>query len=162
MGAFLLVFGNAICCLAGAGRADPPLPPPSRPEEPRVAPQRGGGIYHQPRFGQSFLDLAEEHAEAKAAGKRFAVIFEQRGSVDCTRVHTEVLALNYIQLDSNSTCNSTSNSTWAAAREALKPEAAVATVCDTMRRAGNKRCGGGLLGGRITAGPQWVFTLSPV
>jgi hypothetical protein len=46
MGAFLLVFGIAICCLAWAGRADPPLP--------------------------------------------------QRGCVYCTRMHTEVLALNYI------------------------------------------------------------------
>src|SRR6202023_2295571 len=44
----------------------------------------------------SFLDLAEEFREAIAAGKRFAVLFEQRGCPYCAKLHTEVLAQKYI------------------------------------------------------------------
>jgi hypothetical protein len=97
MRVFLLAFAIAMWGVAGIAWADRPLPPPRGSEEPRVAPKRGEeGFYHQTWFVQSFLDLAEDHAEAKAAGKRFAVIFEQRGCVYCTRMHTEVLALKYI------------------------------------------------------------------
>ena len=73
------------------------LPPLSGPVEPKVEPIRGeDGIYHQAWFNQSFMDLKEDHAEAKAEGKRFAVIFEQRGCVYCTKMHTEVLSQRYI------------------------------------------------------------------
>lgn len=77
--------------------ADPALPPVTGPEGPKVVPRLGDdGIFHQEWFAQSFLDLKEEFAEAKAAGKRLAVIFEQRGCIYCRKMHTEVLALRYI------------------------------------------------------------------
>ena len=73
------------------------LPPPIGPETPKVEAMRGDdGIYHQKWFVQSFLDLREDYAEAEKAGKRFAVVFEQRGCIYCTKMHTEVLALKYI------------------------------------------------------------------
>ncbi len=78
--------------------AEPPaLPPVSGAIEPRVAPVKGeDGLYHQSWFVQSFLDLKEDHAEAKSKGRRFAVVFEQRGCIYCTKMHTEVLSQRYI------------------------------------------------------------------
>ena len=82
---------------AHSARADEAMPPVSGPEQPRVLPQRGeDGIYHQEWFVSSFLDLREDHAEAKAAGKRFAVFIEQRGCIYCVKMHTEVLTKKYI------------------------------------------------------------------
>ncbi len=79
---------------AGLGQ---PLPSPIGQETPRVEPLKGDdGIYHQKWYVQSFLDLREDYAEAEAKGKRFAVVFEQRGCIYCTKMHTEVLALKYI------------------------------------------------------------------
>ena len=73
------------------------LPPPVGPEKPRVEPTKEhDGLYHQSWFQLSFLDLKEDFAEAKAEGKRFAVVFEQRGCPYCIKLHTEVLALKYI------------------------------------------------------------------
>lgn len=75
----------------------PPLPPAIGPETPRVEPVKGDdGLYHQKWFNQSFLDLREDYEEAKAQGKRFAVIFEQRGCIYCVKMHTQVLAKKYI------------------------------------------------------------------
>ena len=83
--------------LGGAASAADVLPPASGPEEPHVEPLQGeDGIYHQAWFVQSLLDLREDHDEAKAAGKRFAIFFEQRGCIYCTKMHNEVLALKYI------------------------------------------------------------------
>jgi thioredoxin-related protein len=91
----LLAAADPAAVLAQAAGRD--LPPALGPEEPKVAPVRGDdGIYTQTWYAQSFLDLKEDLAEAQAAGKRFAVIFEQRGCIYCTRMHTEVLALRYI------------------------------------------------------------------
>lgn len=74
-----------------------PVPPPIGVEAPEVAPVMGeGGIYHQSWFSSSFLDLKEDFAEAKAADKRFAIIFEQRGCIYCTKMHTEVMSKRYI------------------------------------------------------------------
>ena len=88
----MLIFG-----LARTVRASDAFPPVSGSAEPHVVPLRGeDGIYHQQWFVQSFLNLREDHAEAKAAGKRFAIIFEQRGCPYCTRMHTEVLSQKYI------------------------------------------------------------------
>lgn len=82
---------------AGAAVEPPELPPVSGPIEPRVEPQKGDdGLFHQRWFVQSFLDLKDDHAEAKSLGRRFAVIFEQRGCIYCTRMHTEVLSQRYI------------------------------------------------------------------
>jgi thioredoxin-related protein len=73
------------------------LPALSGRSEPRVVPLKGDdGLYHQSWFVQSFLDLKEDHAEAKSNRRRFAVIFEQRGCIYCTKMHTEVLAHRYI------------------------------------------------------------------
>ena len=82
----------------GAQAADPgKLPPPVGPVTPRVEPTKEeDGLYHQSWFQLSFLNLKDDFAEAKAAGKRFAVIFEQRGCPYCTKLHTEVLAQRYI------------------------------------------------------------------
>jgi thioredoxin-related protein len=75
----------------------PPLPPVTGVIEPRVVPEKDeDGLFHQRWFVQSFLDLKEDHAEAKAHGRRFAVIFEQRGCIYCTKMHTEVLSQRYI------------------------------------------------------------------
>lgn len=74
------------------------LPPPIGPAEPAAEPIKGeDGIYHQPWFNNaSFLDLREDFEEARAAGKRFAIIFEQRGCIYCVKMHTEVFAQRYI------------------------------------------------------------------
>jgi thioredoxin-related protein len=81
----------------GAHAADPALPPPVGPVAPRVEPTlEPDGLYHQSWFQLSFLNLKDDFAEAKAAGRRFAVIFEQRGCPYCIKLHTEVLAQRYI------------------------------------------------------------------
>ena len=73
------------------------LPPAIGPETPRVEPLKGDdAVYHQTWFNQSFLNLREDFEEAKREGKRFAVIFEQRGCIYCVKMHTEVLAKKYI------------------------------------------------------------------
>lgn len=77
--------------------AGDPLPPASGPVEPKVQAVKGeDGIWHQPWFQQTFLDLKDDRADAKAKGRNFAVIFEQRGCIYCTKMHTEVLAQRYI------------------------------------------------------------------
>lgn len=87
----------AMLSLAVPAMAEPAMPPLSGPETPEVEPSRGeDGIYHQSWFAETFLDLKEDQAEAKAAGKRFAVIFEQRGCIYCKKMHTEVLSKRYI------------------------------------------------------------------
>ena len=88
-------------CLVWLGLAIPaagdPLPPASGPAEPKVQAVKGeDGIWHQPWFQQTFLDLKDDRADAKAKGRNFAVIFEQRGCIYCTKMHTEVLAQRYI------------------------------------------------------------------
>src|SRR6476469_2994663 len=73
------------------------LAPPVGPETPRVEPLREEqGLYSQGWFQLSFLDLREDFNEAQAEGKRLAVIFEQRGCPYCAKLHTEILALKYI------------------------------------------------------------------
>ena len=53
---------------------------PSKAQDTRVESILGDdGLYHQPWFLNSFLDLKDDLAEAAAEGKRFAVIWEQRG-----------------------------------------------------------------------------------
>lgn len=75
----------------------PKLPPAIGPETPTVEPVKGDdALYHQTWFNQSFLNLRDDFEEAKREGKRFAVIFEQRGCIYCVKMHTEVLAKKYI------------------------------------------------------------------
>ena len=45
------------------------------------------GLYEQPFFVQSFLDLAEDLELASEAGKRFAVMWELRGCPYCKETH---------------------------------------------------------------------------
>jgi thioredoxin-related protein len=82
--------------LTGAALAADELPPPVGPTQPRVEPILDAGHYRQSWFALSFLDLRDDFAEAKAAGQRFAVIFEQRGCPYCAKLHTEVLSEKYI------------------------------------------------------------------
>lgn len=92
------LFAMLVGVAAGPARAeDPKLPPAIGEDEPAVAPSKGDdGIYHQKWFVQSFFDLREDFAEAKAQGKRLAIIFEQRGCIYCVKMHTEVLKKRYI------------------------------------------------------------------
>jgi thioredoxin-related protein len=90
-----LVLGLPMLGMALA--ADPPLPPATGPVEPRVEPlKEENGLYRQAWFTETFLDLREDFAEAKAKGQRFAVVFEQRGCPYCIKLHTEILPPKYI------------------------------------------------------------------
>ncbi|MFZ1682316.1 MAG: thioredoxin family protein [Rhizobiaceae bacterium] len=53
-------------------------------EEPQVG---DNGLHAQSWFVNSFLDLGEDLAEAKAAGKGLVVIFEQAGCPYCREMH---------------------------------------------------------------------------
>lgn len=54
----------------------------------RIEPILGeDGMYHQSWFVNSFLDLKEDLAEAAEAGKRFVVMWEQRGCPYCRETH---------------------------------------------------------------------------
>jgi thioredoxin-related protein len=93
----LLALTLMLAGIGPASAADPVLPPPVGAVTPRVEPSKEeDGLYHQRWFQLSFLNLRDDFAEAKAAGKRFAIIFEQRGCPYCIKLHTEVLAQRYI------------------------------------------------------------------
>ena len=82
---------------AGARAADATAAAGRARDAARRADQ-GGGRALSRRAGSSSRSSisSDDFAEAKAEGKRFAVIFEQRGCPYCTKLHTEVLAQNYI------------------------------------------------------------------
>ena len=73
------------------------MPCRRRPGRKRRASRRSrsGGPYRQSWFNVSFLDLREDFNEAKAEGKRFAVIFEQRAA-STAKMHNEMLSRKYI------------------------------------------------------------------
>ncbi|MFW6024622.1 MAG: thioredoxin family protein [Dichotomicrobium sp.] len=48
------------------------------------------GLYKPDWLRQTFNDLSEDLAEARAEGKRMAIIFEQRGCSYCKQMHEEV------------------------------------------------------------------------
>jgi thioredoxin-related protein len=50
------------------------------------------GLHKQPWFSITFKDVAEDIATAKAAGKRLAIIIEQRGCLYCKKLHETVLS----------------------------------------------------------------------
>ncbi len=61
---------------------------PAAAQETRIEPMLGDdGLYHQPWFLNSFLDLKDDLAESAEAGKRFALIWEQRGCPYCRETH---------------------------------------------------------------------------
>ena len=57
---------------------------PAAAEEPVL---NDDGLYEQPFFVQSFLDLAEDLELAADSGKRFAVMWELRGCPYCKETH---------------------------------------------------------------------------
>lgn len=58
----------------------------------RAATLGDDGLYHEPWFVESFLDLPDDLATAKTAGQRLVVAWELRGCPFCRRMHEEVLA----------------------------------------------------------------------
>ncbi|HWB44816.1 MAG TPA: thioredoxin family protein [Hyphomicrobiaceae bacterium] len=94
----LMLYLGLLFVPATAGADDlGPLPPPTGPKAPQVMPvKEDDGLYHQSWFVLSFLNLKDDFNEAKAKGKRFAVIFEQRGCPYCAKMHTEILSQKYI------------------------------------------------------------------
>lgn len=48
------------------------------------------GMHVQPWFRDTFKDLGEDLAEANDEGKRFVLMFEQRGCIYCSKMHEEV------------------------------------------------------------------------
>jgi len=68
----------AAIALASAARAEDP------PKEPALG---ENGLYVQPWFLMSFLDLKEDLEDAAGKGKRFAIIWEQKGCPYCKETH---------------------------------------------------------------------------
>jgi thioredoxin-related protein len=74
-----LVAGLALLWTAAAVAAEKPVP---------VANSFGDeGLYSEPWFLTSFLDLRDDLAEAAKEGKRFAILWEQRGCPYCIELH---------------------------------------------------------------------------
>lgn len=57
---------------------------PARAEEPILT---DDGLYKQPWFLESFLDLAEDLEDARKGGKRFVVMWELKGCPYCKETH---------------------------------------------------------------------------
>jgi len=59
------------------------------------------GMYHQPWFHESFLDLAEDLQEAADSGKDLVILWEQRGCPYCKKMHHVNLSIprvvNYLK-----------------------------------------------------------------
>ncbi len=64
----------------------------------RAAVLTDDGLYSEEWFLESFLDLAEDLREATSQGKRFAIMWEQRGCPYCQETHL----VNFAQPDINS------------------------------------------------------------
>lgn len=69
-----------------------PLAAASWPAFAAETPMGDDGIYKQDWFLQSFLELAEDLAEATAKGKRLVLLWEQRGCPYCHDLHRINLA----------------------------------------------------------------------
>lgn len=89
-----------IACAAGSGlaaAAGSAFDALAAGTEPKVG---DDGLYKQPWFHQSFLDLRDDIKEASEAGKMFAILFEQRGCPYCKETHRVNFAdpetVNYI------------------------------------------------------------------
>lgn len=79
--------------MAGAfGLAAPRLASANHEFEPPID---DDGLYTQDWFHFSFLDLAEDHADAAAEGKHLIVLFEQKGCPYCRELHR----INFTQED---------------------------------------------------------------
>jgi thioredoxin-related protein len=78
--------------LTGAGLLLPLIPCALDAAEKPEPPRNDDGLHTQTWFHDSFLDLQEDLAEAAAAGKSLAVIFEQRGCPYCKEMHVTNLS----------------------------------------------------------------------
>lgn len=59
--------------------------------QPVLAVEKGEDGLHKPSWLHvTFKDIREDLAEANAQGKRLVIIYEQRGCIYCTKMHTEV------------------------------------------------------------------------
>jgi len=79
---FFVVF--FILVLVGSGKVNSTLANEAMLPKPKVGED---GLYQQKWFHDSFLDLKEDLAEAKANGKRLVVFWEQKGCPYCKRTH---------------------------------------------------------------------------
>ena len=79
----------------------------ARAEEPILT---DDGLYKQPWFLESFLDLPEDLEDARKAGKRFAVMWELKGCPYCKETHfvnfarteiTDYVKANFVVLQLN-------------------------------------------------------------
>jgi thioredoxin-related protein len=84
---------------AGAAATLAAAPSPSRAGRiPGYAPKLSDdGLHIQPFFLQSFLDMKDDLAEAARAGKRFAVVWEQKGCPYCREMHTNHFGISEIR-----------------------------------------------------------------
>ena len=58
---------------------------------PAAAAELGDDGLHKPEWlRDTFKDMSDDLAEANAEGKRLMIIFEQRGCIYCTEMHTSV------------------------------------------------------------------------
>jgi len=83
---------KVLCRLTGAAAlllAAPVRLPAAERVEPRMT---DDGLFTQPWFLQSFLDLGEDLEEAAAGGKRLVVMWEQKGCPYCRETHLVNLA----------------------------------------------------------------------
>ncbi len=71
----------------GLGLAGSALGTSARPAAAEGPVLNDDGLYEQPFFVQSFLDLAEDLELAADSGKRFAVMWELRGCPYCKETH---------------------------------------------------------------------------
>ena len=71
----------------GLGLAGSALGTKVRPAAAEAPVLNDDGLYEQPFFVQSFLDLAEDLELAADSGKRFAVMWELRGCPYCKETH---------------------------------------------------------------------------
>ncbi len=71
----------------GLGLAGSALGATARPAAAEAPVLNDDGLYEQPFFVQSFLDLAEDLELAADSGKRFAVMWELRGCPYCKETH---------------------------------------------------------------------------
>jgi thioredoxin-related protein len=72
-GFLALAPGAALAAGFGSARADPAL--------------GDDGLYHEPWFLESFLDLREDLESTAASGKRLAIMWELRGCPYCRETH---------------------------------------------------------------------------
>ncbi len=74
------------------------LPPVIGKSEPRSMPVKGeDGLYHHSWFKDSFLDLREDIAEAKAEGKQVVLFVEMNGCPSCKKLQQDVMSSFYIK-----------------------------------------------------------------